>query len=79
MKFEIKDLKNGGYLLWKKTIQYLITIGNIYLSKENCKNKSCCFQDEDKFDYHGIEKALCGKEYYPDYFTPKRILVIQMK
>ena len=41
-----------------------------------------CRQNEDIFDYHGIENALCGKQ--PDeeehmYFSPKRILVIQMK
>ena len=44
------------------------------------------FQNEWKFDYHGIEKALCGKTAYweedellGEFFTPKRILVIQMK
>ena len=47
------------------------------------KNESCCHQDENRFDYHGIENALCGKEpkgkYGEMFFTPKRILVIQMK
>ena len=50
--------------------------------KENYKNESHCYQNEDRFDYHGIKKALCGKIYkYPNWedFTPKRILVIQMK
>ena len=44
--------------------------------KENYKNESRCYQSEYNFDYHGIENALCGKY---EYFTPKRILVIQMK
>ena len=63
----------------------LITFGDILLHKEDKKNESYCYQAEDKFDYHGIEKALCGKtQYYNDgwkgeYFKPKRILVIQMK
>ena len=32
--------------------------------KENWKNYSWCGQNEDWFDYHGIEKALCGKIGY---------------
>ena len=35
--------------------------------------------NENNFNYHGIEKALCGKTKYYEYFTPKRILVIQME
>ena len=69
MKFEIKDFKQGGYKLFEKLSRYanLIGLGDIYLSKENCKKLSFCFQREDTFDYHGIEKALsldctnCGK------------------
>ena len=81
MKFEIKDLKYGGYELYIKSIGYLIVLGDIYLMKENKKNESYCYQFEDWFDYHGIENALCGKKPYPngEDFTPKRILVIQMK
>ena len=80
MKFEIKDLYWGGYELCEKSDKWnLIVLGDIVLFKENKKNHSCCFQSEYNFDYHGIENALCGKIYYPDKFTPKRILVIQMK
>ena len=81
MKFEIKDLKWGGYKLKEKSSDYLITLGDIVLYKENNKNESLCYQFENRFDYHGIYKALCGKTYYnySGYFTPKRILVIQMK
>ena len=79
MKFEIEHLYGGGYCLYEKSwIGNLISLGDIRLFKENNKNESCCWQHEDKFDYHGIWKALCGKTW-PNYFTPKRILVIQMK
>ena len=79
MKFEIKDLRWGGYWLHDNTDCVLIRVGDIWLLKENKKNDSSCDQSEDYFDYHGIEKALCGKEGVREPFTPKRILVIQMK
>ena len=78
MKFEIKDLKYGGYWLYEKSDNMwkcLIKLGDIWLYKEHYKNESHCYQYEDRFEYHGIENALCGKRH----FTPKRILVIQMK
>ena len=80
MKFEIKDLEEGGYLLFSKSNKdNLISLGDIYLCKENKKHESCCCQYENEFNYHGIKDALCGKtwSFYP--FTPKRIVVIQMK
>ena len=41
---------------------------------------SYCYQDEDYFNYHGIQNALCGKiRFNGGGFTPKRILVIQME
>ena len=86
MKFEIKNLKHG-YGLKNKSHKILIQIGNIQLLKENEHNLSKCLQKEDIFDYHGIENAVCGRTRYRDengerqgeYFTLKRILVIQMK
>ena len=79
MKFEIKDLKKGGYCLYEKSDYDLIILGDIYLYKENEKNYSHCWQHKySPFDYHGIKNALCGKTKYEN-FTPKRILVIQMK
>ena len=82
MKFEINDLYFGGFYLYKQSDYYLIKLGNIYLYKENRKIVSHCNQYENYFNYHGVKNALCGKE--PDEhiemnFTPKRILVIQMK
>ena len=83
MKFEIKDLNKGGYYLHEKSSDFLIVLGDIGLFKENWKNKSLCFQSESWFDYHGIKKALPGKTNSwrndEQYFTPKRILVIQME
>ena len=83
MKFEIKDLEYGGITLHTKLNQFdLINLGDIYLYKEARKNKSYCNQTEDRFDYHGIEKAVCGKQKSGrkgEHFKPKRILVIQMK
>jgi hypothetical protein len=75
VKFEIEHSEWGGYALWEKADDNLIELGDIDLRKENKKNDSYCEENEFEFDYHGIEKALCGK----GSFTPKRILVIQMK
>ena len=72
------NMKNGGYRLYDKSDWRLIQLGNIWLYKENKKNESHCRQYDYKFNYHGIKKALCGKTF-PNKFTPKRILVIQMK
>ena len=72
----------GGIHLTEKSNVNLINLSDISLLKENNKNKSYCYQIEDNFDYHGIKNALCGKEpnkHGDMYFTPKRILVIQMK
>ena len=56
------------------------------MNKENYKNESYCEQNQYYFDYHGIENALCGKigywklvELKGESFTPKRIIIIQMK
>ena len=58
----------------------MIQLGEILLYKENKKNNSSCYQNENNFNYHGIENALSGKTRFDGgYFTPKRILVIQMK
>ena len=67
MKFEITYLYFGGICLFEKSDEYeLIELGNIILNKENEKNESCCFQIQDSFNYHGIKKALCGKD--PDKY-----------
>ena len=78
MKFEITNEEQGGYHLYSDGSAQLISIGDIYIRKENTKNESCCQQNDDCFNYHGITNALCGKSY-PNRFTLKRIMVIQMK
>ena len=61
----------------------LIVFGDIGLMKESMKNKSFCIQNDKNFNYHGIKNALSGKTRINNEngqsFTPKRILVIQMK
>ena len=53
MKFEIKKKISGGYKLFKKSDDVLITLGDIVLSKENKKHESfCCSHRENRFDYH---------------------------
>ena len=86
MKFEIKDLEEGGYWLYEKSDDTLIVVGDIVLYKERKKNQSNYYQNENKFNYHGIKNALCGetknskKGYvFGKTFSPKRIQVIQME
>ena len=76
MKFEIKERKDGCGLCDDTNVA-LIVIGNIVLGKDNNRRMSYCDENE-KFNYHGIEHALCGKKN-PQKFIPKRIVVLQMK
>ena len=78
MKFEILDPKQGCILLYGKMDENLINVGDIRLKKESDKAKSFYYQRVKHFNYHGIENALCGKNW-PNKFTPKRIFVIQMQ
>ena len=84
MKFNIKNTK-FGYLLYDKFDENLITFGDILLKKENKQSFSYCVQREDKYNYKGIEDALCGRIKYlknykwkGEYFIPLRIVVVQM-
>ena len=85
MKFEIKDLKQGGIALRYKSNGYneLIELGEIVLKKQNAKEYSKCWQSEEIFDYHGINRALryfiCNSRNSSNYFEIQRIVVIQMK
>ncbi|BFU18094.1 trichohyalin, putative [Entamoeba histolytica] len=77
------DIKEQEYAFWldNQTDDGLFSFGcglignrcDIYVYKENDKTKSFCKQNS--FKYEGISKALCGKEW----FTTKRIIVIEMK
>ncbi|BFU26384.1 predicted protein [Entamoeba histolytica] len=79
MKFDIKQ-PHDAFRLWNQSDNWLFNFGcnsgDICASKENNKPKSFCQQRS--FEYKGISNALCGKEY-PKRFTPKRIIVIEMK
>ena len=79
MKFEIQNWKECGYKLYNNSYRNLITLGDIWLCKENTKYASICQRNDCNFNYHGIDNALCGKTGYSDCFEPERILVIQMK
>ncbi|BFU21714.1 trichohyalin, putative [Entamoeba histolytica] len=77
-KFDIKQPQCAFYL-HSQSDDCLFKFGNgydIFVGKENIKTKSYCQQQS--FDYKGKRKALCGKKY-PNSFTPKRIMVIEMK
>ena len=65
--------------MFSKLYDLLINIGDICLCKKEDKHELNCYQDETAFDYHGINNALCGKDFEHEYFIPKKILVIQMK
>ncbi|BFU23760.1 trichohyalin, putative [Entamoeba histolytica] len=78
MKFDIKYPQNAFYLCNQSSdcLFKFGYFGDIFVYKENYKTKSYCQQDS--YEYEGIRNALCGKEW-PKYFTPKRIIVIEMK
>ncbi|BFU25858.1 trichohyalin, putative [Entamoeba histolytica] len=78
IKFDIKKPQHA-FWLDNHSDYCLFQFGNgsdIFVCKENDKTKSFCKQNA--FEYKGIENALCGKEF-PYHFTPKRIIVIEMK
>ena len=77
MKFEIRDITEGGYRLWNRSEDWLIAIGDIYLYKKNVSHQANCCQLGNRFNYPRIQGALCGK-INPEKITPKRIVVIQM-
>ena len=80
MKFDIKkDNKYYSFRLYNEFSNRLFGIG--YNDIVICKQykKSTIYQFEySSYDYQGIEKAVIGKIGY-QIFSPKRILVIQMR
>ncbi|BFU26540.1 predicted protein [Entamoeba histolytica] len=76
-KFDIK-LPEYAFCLYNQSDNCLFQFGfnDICVYKENNKTYSYCV--EFSYEYEGISNALCGKQY-PSYFTPKRIIVIEMK
>ena len=78
MKFKMKQITKSDCKLYSKENDFLIGLGNIVLCKKHKKNESYCWQYNNVFDYSGIDCALCGRKY-PNTFTVKRIVVVQMK
>ncbi|BFU25321.1 predicted protein [Entamoeba histolytica] len=76
-KFDIKQPEDA-FCLYNQSHDFLFAFGgnDICVYKEDNKTESYCYQDS--FEYEGITKALCGKQH-PERFTPKRIIVIEMK
>ena len=66
MKLEIIDIQKRKINFCKKSefVYELIQLGNIYLYKENHKNKSNYRQNKDCFDSFGIKRVLCEKYYF---------------
>ncbi|BFU21936.1 trichohyalin, putative [Entamoeba histolytica] len=76
-KFDIK-YPEYAFILHNQSDDCLFAFGfgyfcDIRVYKENNKTKSYCNQRS--FEYKGVRNALCGKYN----FTPKRIIVIEMK
>ncbi|BFU26351.1 trichohyalin, putative [Entamoeba histolytica] len=80
MKFDI-IFQQSAFCLFNQSDDCLFAFGidDIFVCKENTETESYCKQHSfSSFSYKGISNALCGKEY-PNRFTPKRIIVIEMK
>ncbi|BFU20368.1 predicted protein [Entamoeba histolytica] len=76
MKFDIKQPQYAFYLD-NQSSDWLFEFGyGFMVCKENNKILSHCKQNS--FEYKGISNALCGKQH-PKRFTPKRIIIIEMK
>ncbi|BFU25010.1 predicted protein [Entamoeba histolytica] len=78
-KFDIKQPERAFYLFYQlgdSLFGFGNGFGDIHVCKESYKTQSYCSQQS--FSYEGISNALCGKEF-PYHFTPKRIIVIEMK
>ncbi|BFU26452.1 predicted protein [Entamoeba histolytica] len=76
-KFYIKQQQRAFYLYNQShNCLFEFGYGDICVYKED--NKTYSFCNQYSFEYEGISNALCGKQF-PNRFTPKRIIVIEMK
>ena len=80
MKFEVTNIKKGGIQLFGSFSDYLIRLGDCQIGAKD--NGSYWKQNDDNFNYHGIENALCEREKDKEgkmKFNVKRIIVFQMQ
>ena len=76
IKYEIKDINYGGYVLFFQSEPKLIWLGNICLDKQGTNKRVFPHHFlSNSFNYHGIQKPL----WENDDYDVKRIIVIQMK
>ena len=69
--------KNKGFNLYRANYKTLFEFGNgdIVIFKSNVNKNSECHQNNDNYDYKGIENSLIGRKH----FRIKHIQVFQMK
>ena len=85
MKFEIKNVVNGGYNLIdpEESCTNLIFLGDIILCNKTDQMGSICSQNENSFDYHGVKNPFNEKLNDPftneNYFSATRLVIIQMQ
>ena len=79
MKYDHKKDSRGSYTLCEKYSDLLIILDNIDISKKESKDLTC-YRRLSAYNYQKIKHPLCGdlNEFGFKYFTPKRIIVIQM-
>ena len=58
MKFPIKNISDGGIIIYEKSNELLLKIGDISLSKNDMENNSYYTQDNSIFHYYGFDKPF---------------------
>ena len=79
LKFKLKRGESCVFYLYPKTDDYLFSISNDIFIYKKGKESKCYDTEYCYFNYEGNKNAIIGGNESPVSFTPKRILVIQMK
>ena len=83
VKFEIKNVDDGGCKLFSVDDWSLILIGNIDIKKYEHKSSSATSPKTYTFDYHGIAESMNNTRNEGNtnvnYFTPKSFVVLQFE
>ena len=82
MKFDVSK-SDKAFEIFHKSNERLFLFGNDWSSiciYKFHKKTQCYCGDQTSFNFKGYKKALCGKigNNQSDWFTTKRILVLQM-